>query len=104
MGVIEIIILAVLPGCSAYFGAYFKEKGKNYATKEDIGVITKLTEEIKFDFGRIGNVQSKQFELLHGAILDALRLIDCYYSHRIQPLRSQNKALKRKSLETAITG
>ncbi len=33
----------------AYFGAYFREKGKNLATREDIDRITRITEDIKAD-------------------------------------------------------
>src|SRR5712691_1923628 len=31
----------------AYFGAYFREKGKNLATREDLDRITRVTEEIR---------------------------------------------------------
>jgi len=33
-----------------YFPKYMEEKGKNLATKEDIGQITKITEEVQKDF------------------------------------------------------
>jgi hypothetical protein len=41
-------ILSIAGGwVGAYFGAYFREKGKNLATREDIDRITHITEDIK---------------------------------------------------------
>ena len=31
----------------AWFGAYFRKKGENYATREDVGELTKITKEIE---------------------------------------------------------
>ena len=41
------LVLLVVAGLSAYFGAYFSEKGKNLATKEDIRRITAEIEKVK---------------------------------------------------------
>src|SRR5947207_2894334 len=41
------LVLLIVAGLSAYFGAYFSEKGKNLATKEDIGRITDQIEKVK---------------------------------------------------------
>lgn len=40
-----LVLLAVL--CFGLWESYFKEKGKNFATKEDIGDITKEVEDVK---------------------------------------------------------
>jgi len=53
MKIIEIIleVLILLIGLYlAFFKSYFQEKGKNLATKEDIGDITNTVEEIKSSF------------------------------------------------------
>lgn len=39
--------VALVAGVGAYFGTYLREKGKNLATKEDIQVLTRKTEEIR---------------------------------------------------------
>ena len=31
----------------AWFGAYFKKKGENYATREDVGELTRVTKGIE---------------------------------------------------------
>ena len=41
------VLCAVLAGLASYFAVYLREKGKNLATKEDIGEITKRIEEVK---------------------------------------------------------
>jgi len=43
------ILFITLSGLASYFAVYFREKGKNLATKEDIGEITKRIEEAKLD-------------------------------------------------------
>jgi hypothetical protein len=53
--VIEAIyaLLAFIGGLSgAFLSSYFKEKGKNIATKEDIAYITKEIEEVKYEYTR----------------------------------------------------
>jgi len=47
-----IIIMVIISGACAYFGAYLSTKGKNLATKEDIGKITNEVESIKADYAR----------------------------------------------------
>jgi hypothetical protein len=42
------VIISIIAGATgAFFGAYLREKGKNFATKEDIKAITKIQEEIR---------------------------------------------------------
>ncbi len=44
----ELLILTIIAAAiGSFLGSYFKEKGKNLATKEDIGEITKTVESIK---------------------------------------------------------
>jgi hypothetical protein len=44
-----LFVIALIAGIGAYFGSYLREKGKNLATKEDIDLIVRKTEEIKAD-------------------------------------------------------
>jgi hypothetical protein len=41
------LAVAVVSGIGAYFGAYLKRKGENFATKEDTRAITSLVESVK---------------------------------------------------------
>jgi hypothetical protein len=36
--------------CRVFLPAYLTEKAKNLASKEDLGHLTKLVEEVKFDY------------------------------------------------------
>lgn len=54
MDALSLIVTAIIAGGSAYFGAYLKKKGENFATHEDIdklvsqvAVVTQTTKEIE---------------------------------------------------------
>ncbi len=44
------MVTALVGGLGAYLGAYFSKKGKNLATKEDTGEITRIQEKIRNEF------------------------------------------------------
>lgn len=46
------VLFFVLPLAGGYIGSYFRQKGKNLATKEDIETITKEIESVKFEFAK----------------------------------------------------
>ncbi|MGH9599460.1 MAG: hypothetical protein ACRD27_06320 [Terracidiphilus sp.] len=60
-------------GAGAYLGAYLKRKGENLATKQDIGELTKTTEEIKAKISDDVWDRQKQWEMRRDAILEANR-------------------------------
>jgi hypothetical protein len=45
-----------------HLGTYLSEKGKNLATKEDVGALTHAVESVKLQYQRAGVVQKAQFE------------------------------------------
>ena len=51
----QLLLLVLLSGVAAYIGAYLKKKGENWATVEDVKVLTEKVEEIKI-------IYSKQIE------------------------------------------
>jgi hypothetical protein len=51
------LLTIIAAGLGAYLSTYLREKGKNLATKEDIGELTRIVEEIK-------NEHAKELELL----------------------------------------
>lgn len=50
--VLSMLLTFVVAGVGAYFGAYLQEKGKGLATKEDVGQITEIVEQVKTDIGQ----------------------------------------------------
>jgi hypothetical protein len=55
------LLLMLLSAIGAYIGTYLREKGKNVATKEDIGRITDEIEKVKSIYAKeIENVREKQ--------------------------------------------
>ncbi|KLU25388.1 hypothetical protein EOS_15460 [Caballeronia mineralivorans PML1(12)] len=49
---ISLILTLTVAGGGAYLGSYLREKGKSLATKEDIGKITAIVEEVKTEIGQ----------------------------------------------------
>ena len=75
-------VLTTIGGSFAgsWFGAYFRKKGENFATKEDIGslvaevrAVTKATEEIKAEISdKVWNRQ-RQWEFKRDVLLEAVK-------------------------------
>lgn len=61
--------------------SYLSEKGKNLATKEDIEDITRKIEKVKAEIEENKLIFQKKYQLKHEAYLNALSLIDAYFSH-----------------------
>lgn len=76
------IISFFMAGLGVFISSYIKEKGKNYATKEDFQELlnqtkrtTKETESIKLEISKHGWLESKQWELrfkVYSEILQSL--------------------------------
>ncbi len=60
---------------------YFEEKARNLATREDIEEITRRIETVKSEVSRMQSVDQAKYSLRHAACIEALALIDAYYSH-----------------------
>jgi uncharacterized secreted protein with C-terminal beta-propeller domain len=92
-GIIGIAILTSI--VQNYFPSYFKKKGDNLATKEDIGEITKIIESVKTEISLASSIESKKYELKYNACKNALEIIDAHMSHlkyssQIAPLKQYN--------------
>lgn len=62
------ILLIVLSGLACYFAVYLREKGKNLATKEDIGKITDEIEKVKLKYA----IESHRFQVAYSGLLKKL--------------------------------
>lgn len=92
--VLNTLVLVVLAGSAAVIkrsgGAYLTEKGKNFATKQDIAEITRQIESVKSEFHeqRTGStlLQEKRFEVI-GKTFELLQDPHEYIRHMVHPLQ-----------------
>lgn len=80
-----------------FFGEYLKQKAENLATKEDIGKITREIESVKAQISREERILKAKYELKYNACLDALALIDAFFSHALRdpdgkPITKENRS------------
>lgn len=69
--------------------SYLTEKGKNLATKEDIGTITQKIEEVKAEIQNTQEIEKQKRQLKYDALLNSLTLIDAHLSHSLLPFLEQ---------------
>lgn len=62
MGVFQAIVTALVTPIIWYFMPYFKEKGKNLATREDIEELTRLVESVKTEHAKKLAAHTVRFE------------------------------------------
>ncbi|HVU28495.1 MAG TPA: hypothetical protein VHG71_12265 [Verrucomicrobiae bacterium] len=58
----QTIISVIIVGICAFLGAYFRKKGENFATKEDIARITRTQEEIKTELANRSHFSRVRYE------------------------------------------
>jgi len=80
---------------------YLKDKGKNYATKQDIAEITRKVEEVKAGIQNQQDVEKQKRQLKYDALLNALTLIDAHLSQALIP--SQGQKIKKQYATTEET-
>lgn len=78
----DLLLTLVLAGGGAFFGAYFKEKGKNLATQEDIGkvveqvaAVTKTTKEIEAKISSEVWDRQKRWELKRDVLFELAKRV-----------------------------
>ena len=94
------VVCAVSGFLGSYFSSYAKQKGKNFATKEDLdiliektGVLAKAAEEVKSEIARNSWVESKKWQLkfrIYTEVLEALAV------WRVSISEIKNEASNRK--------
>jgi hypothetical protein len=79
---IQILILILLGYLfRSYLPAYFEEKAKNLATKQDVGEITREVESVKAEVSQVARMEETRYRLKYEACLDALSVLDAHLSH-----------------------
>ena len=68
--------------CGSFFiEAYFKRKGQDLATRENIEDLTSLVESVKKDIRDNESIAQAKRQMKHDACLEALSVIDSFFSH-----------------------
>jgi len=92
--ILQLLILVAYGICilfwKSYFPKYLEEKGKNLATKEDIGAITHEVESVKAEILKSLSIDQTKYQLKYESCLEALSLIDAHFSHSLQPAKGQS--------------
>lgn len=98
------LILALIFGILISIGVeYFKTKGQNLATKQDIATITNKVEQIKAEIQKGQEIDKQKRELKYKAILTSLNLIDAHLSHTLIPPEGQQITKQYATTEEART-
>ena len=82
-----------------FLGKYLEKKAENLATKEDVEEITRKIESVKAQIGREQAALDAKYKLRHEACLEALALIDAYYSQIL--LASEGQRIAREARTTS---
>lgn len=75
------LVIAILSSISAFFGAWLKKRGEDFATKQSIRDLTHLVETIKEEIRRNETIAQAKRQMKHDACLNALSVIDGFFSH-----------------------
>src|SRR5271167_2757044 len=68
----------------AWFGAYFKKKGENYATREDVGELTRVTKGIEAKISDEVWNRQRQWELKRDVLLGAVKRLGACHEAFLQ--------------------
>jgi cell division protein FtsL len=80
------LLLAVLISLvSVFILQFLKDKGKNYATKQDIASITRKIEDVKAEIQNQQEVEKQKRQLKFDALLKSLNLMDAHLSQVLIP-------------------
>lgn len=98
---IYLVLSVVLSLITVFLFQYLKDKGKNYATKQDIADITRKIEDVKAEIQNQQEVEKQKRQLKYDALLESLTLIDAHLSHFLIPGEGQKIKKQFASVEEA---
>lgn len=84
-----LVIVALIVGAylaKSYFPSYLSKKAENLATREDLGVITKQVEAIRYEYG-------SQIESLKGAIGSQMHIYQTRYQNEFNMLKDLSEKI-----------
>ncbi len=98
------ILLSLVAGAAgAFFGAYLREKGKNFATKEDIQTITETQEKIRTELANNSHFSRARYDH-EVAIYKNLwpKLINFYFISNFMDVRNDADQKKFHEIQNAV--
>lgn len=96
------LVIAFFVGICITIGVeYFKTKGQNIATKQDIAEITFKVEEVRAQVQKGQEIDKQKRELKYQALLTSLNLIDAHLSHTLIPPAGQQISKQFATTEEA---
>lgn len=96
-----VLLAVLLTFITTYCVQFLIEKGKNYATKQDIANITQQIEEVKAKIQNQQEVEKQKRQLKYDALLQSLTLMDANLSHILIPDEGQKIKKQHASTEEA---
>ena len=84
-----LILSVILSLVTVFLFQYLKDKGKNYATKQDVANITRKIEDVKAEIQNQQEVEKQKRQLKYDALLQSLTLMDANLSHLLIPGKGQ---------------
>jgi molecular chaperone DnaK (HSP70) len=87
---LQLTIFAVIAGLMQYIVSYFKEKGKNLATKEDIKEITNTVESIKTEISVQKQRETEYLYKRNESLIEFLNCLDELDIYRMKVFRMSN--------------
>lgn len=77
------LVISFFVGIALTIGVeYFKQKGQNIATKQDISIITEKIEQVKAQIQNNQEIEKQKRELKFKSLLSSLTIIDAFFSHK----------------------
>ena len=96
-----LLLSVILSLGTVFIFQYLKDKGKNYATKQDIANITRKIEDVKAEVQNQQDVEKQKRQLKYDAILQSLTLMDAHLSHLLIPNEGQKIKIQHATTEEA---
>ena len=96
-----LLLSVILSLVTVFLFQYLKDKGKNYATKQDIANITRKIEDVKAEVQNQQDVEKQKRQLKYDAILKSLTLMDAHLSHLLIPNEGQKIKIQHATTEEA---
>jgi hypothetical protein len=98
---VYLIVSVLLSLVTVFLFQYLKDKGKNYATKQDIADITRKIEDVRAEIQNQQEIEKQKRQLKYDALLQSLTLMDANLSHLLVPNEGQKIKKQHASTEEA---
>lgn len=91
MSLSDLLFVFITAGAGALLGSYLREKGRNYATKEDVRILTGLAEDVKAEVSAKTWLQQRRWDLKRDLYWRLLEHLDDYMNCLTEIIRVLRK-------------